>query len=327
MKMFHLLLPGLFLASITQAAAFATDGMLTRLDRDKNQTLDQTEFAWLMGERSPTFAGFTKRTYREFFRADLDQSNTLTRAEFSDWVRKPRRDLPAEVVERFFIVDRNRDEMLDAKEFAKLYRPALKRTDAAREVVRLDANADGKLTRRECFRYLPVDCATLLGMRVADAQELLSDVSVSAFVWREGDIAYPYDPIPDQVQPLFFWGVDGGIITDCRLRINLDALREGTPQEAIDAAAQHGLTAVRPAFPRMKDCMKTFGVPENADPNHQMLMPQLYCPDYDPILGLGYRYNYERDLPDELFLEIGSFGGKLEVLAITRGSPQMVFIQ
>jgi Ca2+-binding EF-hand superfamily protein len=327
MKMFHLLLPGLFLASIAQAAAFATDGMFKRLDRDKNQTLDQTEFAWLMGERSPTFAGFTKRTYREFFRADLDQSNTLTRAEVSDWVRKPRRDLAAEVVERFFIVDRNRDEMLDAKEFAKLYRPALKRTDAAREVVRLDANADGKLTRRECFRYLPVDSATLLGMRVSDAQELLSDVSVSAFVWREGDIAYPYDPIPDQVQPLFFWGVDGGIITDCRLRINLDALREGTPQDAIDAAAQHGLTAVRPAFPRMKDCMKTFGVPENADPNHQKLMPQLYCPDYDPILGLGYVYNFGRDLPNKLFLEIGSFGGKLEVLSLTRGSPQMVFIQ
>ena len=217
MKMFHLLLPGLFLASITQAAAFATDGMFNRLDRDKDQVLYQNEFAWLMGERSPTFAGFTKRTYREFFRADLDQSGSITRSEFSDWVRKPRRDLPAEVVERFLIVDRNRDEMLDAKEFAKLYRPALKRTDAAREVLRLDANADGKLTRRECFRYLPVDRATLLGMRVADAEGLLNDVSVSAFVWREGDIAYPYDPIPDQVQPLFFWGVDGGIITDCRL--------------------------------------------------------------------------------------------------------------
>lgn len=326
MKMFHLLLPGLFLASITQAAAFATDGMFNRLDRDKNQTLDQTEFAWLMGERSPTFAGFTKRTYREFFRADLDQSNTLTRAEFSDWVRKPRRDLPAEVVERFFIVDRNRDEMLDTKEFAKLYRPALKRTDAAREVLRLDANADGKLTRRECFRYLPVDSATLLGMRVADAQELLSDVSVSAFVWREGDIAYPYDPIPDQVQPLFFWGVDGGIITDCRLRINLSALREGTPQEAIDTAAQHGLTAVRPAFPRMKDCMTTNGEAFILNPGDQQTMPLIYCPDFEP-LGLSYPRNLGSDLPSTLYLEIGSFGGKLEVLSITRGSPQMVFIQ
>ena len=38
-------------------------------------------------------------------------------------------------------------------------------------------------------------------------------------------------------------------------------------------------------------------------------------------------FNFERDLPNELFLEIGSFGGKLEVLSITRGSPQMVFIQ
>ena len=326
MKMFHLLLPGLFLASITQAAAFATDGMFNRLDRDKNQTLEQTEFAWLMGERSPTFAGFTKRTYREFFRADLDQSNTLTRAEFSDWVRKPRRDLAAEVVERFFIVDRNRDKMLDAKEFAKLYRPALKRTDAAREVVRLDANADGKLTRRECFRYLPVDSATLLGMRVADAQELLSDVSVSAFVWREGDIAYPYDPIPDQVQPLFFWGVDGGIITDCRLRINLSALREGTPQEAIDAAAQHGLTAVRPAFPRMKDCMTTNGGTFILNPGDQQTMPLIYCPNFEN-LGLPNVYNFGRDLPSTLYLEIGSFDGKVEVLSITRGSVQMVFIQ
>jgi Ca2+-binding EF-hand superfamily protein len=327
MKKYHSLLLGLFLASISPASAFATDGMFNRLDRDKDQVLYQTEFAWMMGERSPVFVGFTKRTYREFFRADLDQSGSVTRSEFADWVRKPRRDLPAELVERFFIVDRNRDEMLDAKEFAKLYRPAWKVTDAAREVVRLDANADGKLTRRECFRYLPVDRATLLGMRVADADQLLNDVSVSAFVWREGDIAYPYDPIPDQVQPLFFWGVDGGIITDCTLRINLSALREGTPQEAIDAAAQHGLTAVRPAFPRMKDCGQTFAVPENSDPNHQMLMPQLYCPDYDPILGLGYRYNFGRDLPNELFLEIGSFGGKLEVLSIKRGAESMVFIQ
>lgn len=326
MKMFHLLLPGLFLASITQAATFATDGMFKRLDRDKNQTLDQTEFAWLMGERSPTFAGFTKRTYREFFRADLDQSNTLTRAEFSDWVRKSRRDLPAEVLERFFIVDRNRDKMLDAKEFAKLYRPALKRTGAAREVLRLDANADGKLTRRECFRYLPVDSATLLGMRVADAQELLSDVSVSAFVWREGDIAYPYDPIPDQVQPLFFWGVDGGIITDCRLRINLTALREGTPQEAIDAAAQHGLTAMRPAFPRMKDCMTTNGGTFILNPGDQQTMPLIYCPNFEN-LGLPNVYNFGRDLPSTLYLEIGSFDGKVEVLSITRGSVQMVFIQ
>jgi Ca2+-binding EF-hand superfamily protein len=327
MKKYHSLLLGLFLASISPASAFATDGMFNRLDRDKDQVLYQTEFAWMMGERSPVFVGFTKRTYREFFRADLDQSGSVTRSEFSDWVRKPRRDLPAELVERFFIVDRNRDEMLDAKEFAKLYRPAWKVTDAAREVVRLDANADGKLTRRECFRYLPVDRATLLGMRVADADQLLNDVSVSAFVWRDGDIAYPYDPIPDQVQPLFFWGVDGGIITDCRLRINLDALRVGTPQDAIDAAAQHGLTAVRPAFPRMKDCGQTFVVPENSDPNHQMLMPQLYCPDYDPILGLGYVYNFGRDLPNELFLEIGSFGGKLEVLSLTRGTESMVFIQ
>lgn len=327
MKKYHSLLLGLFLASISPASAFATDGMFNRLDRDKDQVLYQTEFAWMMGERSPVFVGFTKRTYREFFRADLDQSGSVTRSEFSDWVRKPRRDLPAELVERFFIVDRNRDEMLDAKEFAKLYRPAWKVTDAAREVARLDANADGKLTRRECFRYLPVDRATLLGMRVADADQLLNDVSVSAFVWRDGDIAYPYDPIPDQVQPLFFWGVDGGIITDCRLRINLDALRVGTPQDAIDAAAQHGLTAVRPAFPRMKDCGQTFVVPENSDPNHQMLMPQLYCPDYDPILGLGYVYNFGRDLPNELFLEIGSFGGKLEVLSLTRGTESMVFIQ
>jgi hypothetical protein len=44
-------------------------------------------------------------------------------------------------------------------------------------------------------------------------------------------------------------------------------------------------------------------------------------------LGLGYVYNFGRDLPNELFLEIGSFGGKLEVLSLTRGTESMVFIQ
>jgi hypothetical protein len=128
------------------------------------------------------------------------------------------------------------------------------------------------------------------------------------------------------VQPLFFWGVDGGIITDCRLRINLSALREGTPQEAIDAAAQHGLTAVRPAFPRMKDCMTTNGGTFILNPGDQQTMPLIYCPNFEN-LGLPNVYNFGRDLPSTLYLEIGSFDGKVEVLSITRGSVQMVFIQ
>jgi hypothetical protein len=103
-------------------------------------------------------------------------------------------------------------------------------------------------------------------------------------------------------------------------------LREGTPQEAIDAAAQHGLTAVRPAFPRMKDCMTTNGGTFILNPGDQQTMPLIYCPNFEN-LGLPNVYNFGRDLPSTLYLEIGSFDGKVEVLSITRGSVQMVFIQ
>jgi hypothetical protein len=76
----------------------------------------------------------------------------------------------------------------------------------------------------------------------------------------------------------------------------------------------------------MKDCMTTNGGTFILNPGDQQTMPLIYCPDFEP-LGLSYPRNLGSDLPSTLYLEIGSFGGKLEVLSLTRGTESMVFIQ
>jgi hypothetical protein len=54
-----------------------------------------------------------------------------------------------------------------------------------------------------------------------DADLLTSALGISTFVWREDDIAYPYDPVFGEPQPLFFFGLNGGVITNCSMRLTI----------------------------------------------------------------------------------------------------------
>lgn len=300
------------------SASLASDRIFRKLDNDQSQTLQLMEFARMMGDTLPRFSGYELRTYREFFRADQDQSSALSASEFSLWLKGNRRTLAAETYERFAIVDANRDQLLDAKEFARLYQPRLTKKAAQQSLTQLDANADGKLTRAECFRYLPMDRATFLGMKRTDAEQLLDFVQVKSFVWRDDDIAYPYDPVRDEIQPLFFFGVNGGIITECTVRLDLASLRGQSTEEVMEETARFGLRFAAPSFPRYIDCLTTFVQPPS--------MNVIYCPPYDS-LNLPFPLNLGADLPQQLYVEIGSFEGVVEHLSLTRGGQQLYFTQ
>ena len=155
-------------------------------------------------------------------------------------------------------------------------------------------------------------------MKRSDAEALIQLVNVSAFVWREDDIAYPFDPVIGQVQPLFFWGTSGDIITDCTVRLNTQFYIGQTAESAIAAAATFGLQAAKPMFPRFVDCMTSM-MPAD-------VMPLIYCPPYEDH-GFPYPINEGGTLPTGLFLEIGSFDGKVEYISLSRGGPALVFIQ
>ena len=305
-------------SSTVIAAPRLTDRTFAKFDLDKNGSLQLMEFARLMGDTQPGYDLFRKTTFREFFRADLNLNDALNTEEFYLWMRRPHQDLAGEIIERFPIVDRNRDEMLSAAELTQLYRPKLSKKAALAEITRLDSNGDAKLTRAECFRYMSLDCRTFLGMKRSDAETLLQLVNASAFVWRQDDIAYPFDPVIGQVQPLFFWGTSGDIITDCTLRLNTQFYIGQTADSAIVAAATYGLQAAKPMFPRFVDCMTTM-MPAG-------VMPLIYCPPYEDH-GFPYPINEGGTLPTGLFLEIGSFDGKVEYISLSRGGPALVFIQ
>jgi len=300
------------------AAPRPTDRAFAKADVDKNGSLQVFEFARFMGDTQPGFGMYRKSTYREFFRADLNINGSLNTEEFYLWMRGPYQDLAGEFVERFPLADRNRDEALNAAELAQLYRPKLSKKAALAEIRRLDSNGDAKLTRAECFRYMALDCRTFLGMKRSDAESLLQMVNVSAFVWRQDDIAYPFDPVIGQVQPLFFWGTSGDIITDCTLRLNTEFYIGQAADSAIAAAATYGLQAAKPMFPRFVDCMTSM-MPAD-------VMPLIYCPPYEDH-GLPYPINEGSNLPTGLFLEIGSFDGKVEYISLSRGGPAVVSIQ
>jgi hypothetical protein len=305
-------------SSTVIAAPRPTDRTFAKFDLDKNGSLQLMEFARLMVDTQPGYGLYRKTTFREFFRADLNLNDALNTEEFYLWMRRPHQDLAGEIIERFPLVDRNRDEMLSAAELTQLYRPKLSKKAALAEITRLDSNGDAKLTRAECFRYMSLDCRTFLGMKRSDAETLLQLVNVSAFVWRQDDIAYPFDPVIGQVQPLFFWGTSGDIITDCALRLNTQLFIGQAADAAIAAAATYGIQAARTMFPRFVDCMTSM-MPAD-------VMPLIYCPPYDDY-GLPYPINEGRNFPTELFLEIGSFDGKVEYISLSRGGPALVFIQ
>jgi len=300
------------------AAPRPTDRAFAKADVDKSGSLQVFEFARLMGDTQPGFGMYRKSTYREFFRADLNVNGTLNAEEFYLWMRGPFQDLAGEFVERFPLADRNRDEALNAAELTQLYRPKLSKKAALAEIRRLDSNGDAKLTRAECFRYMALDCRTFLGMKRSDAESLLQMVNVSAFVWRQDDIAYPFDPVIGQVQPLFFWGTSGDIITDCTLRLNTEFYIGQATDSAIAAAATYGLQAAKPMFPRFVDCMTSM-MPAD-------VMPLIYCPPYEDH-GLPYPLNEGSNLPTGLFLEIGSFDGNVDYISLSRGGPAVVSIQ
>ena len=305
-------------SSTVIAAPRLTDRTFAKFDLDKNGSLQLMEFARLMGDTQPGYDLFRKTTFREFFRADLNLNDALNTEEFYLWMRRPHQDLAGEIIERFPLVDRNRDEMLSAAELTQLYRPKLSKKAALAEITRLDSNGDAKLTRAECFRYMSLDCRTFLGMKRSDAETLLQLVNVSAFVWRQDDIAYPFDPVIGQVQPLFFWGTSGDIITDCTLRLNTQLFIGQAADAAIAAAATYGIQAARTMFPRFVDCMTSM-MPAD-------VMPLIYCPPYEDH-GFPYPINEGGTLPTGLFLEIGSFDGKVEYISLSRGGPALVFIQ
>ena len=305
-------------SSTVIAAPRPTDRAFAKADLDKSGSLQLFEFARLMGDTQPGYDLFRKTTFREFFRADLNINGSLNTEEFYLWMRGPYQDLAGEFIERFPRVDRNRDNALNAAELTQLYRPKLSKKAALAEIRRLDSNGDAKLTRAECFRYMSLDCRTFLGMKRSDAEALIQLVNVSAFVWREDDIAYPFDPVIGQVQPLFFWGTSGGIITDCTVRLNTQFYIGQTAESAIEAAATFGLQAAKPMFPRFVDCMTSM-MPAD-------VMPLIYCPPYEDH-GFPYPINEGGTLPTGLFLEIGSFDGKVEYISLSRGGPALVFIQ
>ena len=71
-------------------------------------------------------------------------------------------------------------------------------------------------------------------------------------------------------------------------------------------------------FPRFVDCMTSM-MPAD-------VMPLIYCPPYEDH-GFPYPINEGGTLPTGLFLEIGSFDGKVEYISLSRGGPALVFIQ
>ncbi len=202
----------------------ASHRIFVRLNQNADAFLDVREFARIMGETTPAFTGYSMRTYREFFRADADQSNGITNEEFFRWNRRQTEELAGESIERFFRADHSKDQLLDAAELRFAYKGILSKRNIATEIKRLDMNDDGKLSLREFFRFLPMDCKTLLGMKISDANLLMSAFELSYFVWRNDDVAYPYDPVFGEPQPLLFLGLNGGVITDCSMRFTIQPL-------------------------------------------------------------------------------------------------------
>ena len=209
--------------SVSSHAAISrrsSDRIFSRLNQDADAVLNVGEFARMMGETSPSLAGFTLRTYREFFRADVDQGG-ITSEEFFRWMRGETEELAGEAIERFLRADRNNDKVLDAKELSFAYKQRPSNRKVVAEIKRLDLDNDGKLSVKEFFQFLPMECKTFLGMKRNDADLLMSAFGVSSFIWREDDIAYPYDPVFGEPQPLFFFGLNGGVITDCLMRFTI----------------------------------------------------------------------------------------------------------
>jgi Ca2+-binding EF-hand superfamily protein len=217
------LIAGLALAVSSHAALSSktSDRIFTRLDQNTDTVLDMTEFARMMGETMPSFAGFSMRTYRAFFRADGDHTASITGKEFLRWIRGDSPELAAESVERFLRADRNNDKVLDVSELPSAYKQRLAKRKVAAAIKRLDINDDGKLSLKEFFQFLPMECKTFLGMKKNDADLLTSAFGMSSFVWRDDDVAYPYDPVFGEPQPLFFFGLNGGVITDCSMRVTI----------------------------------------------------------------------------------------------------------
>ena len=198
-----------------------SDRIFARLNKNTDAVLDVGEFARMMGEKFPSLTGFSLRTYREFFRVDADQISGISQEDFFRWNRGDTRELAGETIERFIRADRNHDKVLDARELPWAYKQKLSKRKLAAEIKRLDLDDDGKLSLKEFFQFLPMECKTFLGMKKNDADLLTSALGISTFVWREDDIAYPYDPVFGEPQPLFFFGLNGGVITNCSMRLTI----------------------------------------------------------------------------------------------------------